>query len=111
MTVQKLVLKSLSLGLCAAALGFAAPTGAYAFTVVTDGVTNPDGSPKFADPDEKIEKFANGQDGGTSTAQGGVTFHFGAGPAPDQQPGSTMPPSMLNRFYPVPGYPVPPDGR
>ena len=118
MTVRKFALWSLSTAACCALFGLMMPVTAHAFTIVTDGITNPDGSPKFADPDEKVEKFANGQGGGTSTTQnGGMTFQFNAGPTgPGGIAGNGIPPSMISRFSnpyydPVPGYPTDSGGR
>jgi len=48
---------------------------AYAFTVETKNNSNSDGSPKFTDPDEKVEQFGHGS---ATTQQGNTTFQFGA---------------------------------
>jgi len=70
----------------AAAVALAAP--AHAFTYETKSYANPDGTPKYADPDTTVEGFGkqfgkplqNG-DGSTATGNGNVHFNFSVGPS------------------------------
>jgi hypothetical protein len=66
--------------LLASALGFAQAAGA--FTLDTRTPTNPDGSAKFADPDQQVQNLTspstNGATPGTKTFRSGnTTFSFG----------------------------------
>ena len=67
----------LALAIFAAATIVAAPA-AHAFTYDTKSNTNSDGTPKFADPDEKIERFGSGD---APAQSGGTTFRFNVGPS------------------------------
>jgi hypothetical protein len=66
----------------AAAMFLAAPV-AHAFTYDTKSNTNSDGTPKFTDPDEKVEQFGTGN---VRTQPDSGTFRLNIGPAngPDQ---------------------------
>jgi hypothetical protein len=65
---------------------FAAATivapAAHAFTVEPRGSTNPDGSPKFTDPDDTVAQFGSG---GAPTQPGGNTFRFEVRPSGSDQ--------------------------
>jgi hypothetical protein len=76
----------------AAAMTMALPV-AYAFTIDSKSNTNSDGSPKFTDPDEKVEQFGNGTG---PTQQGNGTFQFGVRPLNglNQQDGLFGPPGL-----------------
>jgi hypothetical protein len=51
---------------------------AHAFTMEGQSNTNPDGSTKFGDPDDRVTRFGSGANGGgTTLRQGNTTFQFG----------------------------------
>jgi len=53
-----------------------------AFTIVTDGATKPDGSPRFVDPDETAAGIANsGGQGSNIMRFGDTTLQFGTVPS------------------------------
>jgi hypothetical protein len=72
MKARHLQLTQLGLAVFAAAIVFAVPA-AHAFTIDTNGMTNGNETPKFADPDEAIEQFGNGN---APIRPGSGTFHF-----------------------------------
>lgn len=61
-----------------AAMAFLVVPGARAFTIETKNTNNSDGSQKFTDPDEKVERFGSGN---STTQQGNPTFHFEVRPS------------------------------
>jgi hypothetical protein len=70
----------------AAAVVFAAP--AHAFTYEFKDYGNPDGTPKYTDPDTSVEGFGKqfgkplrNEDGSTATGNGNVRFNFSVGPS------------------------------
>jgi hypothetical protein len=77
MKPTRLYLMYLQLAVFVAAVVLAAP-GARAFTVDTKSMNNSDGSPKFTDPDEQIERFGRGS---MTTQQGNGTFGFEVRPS------------------------------
>ena len=62
-------------------VAFAAPS-ARAFTMDTVTNTNPDGSARYVDPDEK---FSDSDKSKTTIKQGNTTFQFGGQPSFNQQ--------------------------
>ena len=61
-----------------AAMVFLIVPGARAFTVETKSTNNSDGSPKFTDPDEKVERFGSKN---PTTQQDNGMFHFEVRPS------------------------------
>jgi len=68
------------LAICGVA-AFAAPA-ARAFTMDGVGNTNPDGSARYVDPDEK---FSDSDKSKTTIKQGNTTIHFGGSPGFSRQ--------------------------
>jgi len=93
-------LMNLRLTVFAAALMLGAPA-AHAFTVDTQSGNNGDGSAKFADPEDKVQDFANG---GTTASQGNFSFHFSGGSSSDSLNPSNggIPRAMNNPYYLTP---------
>ncbi len=78
MTLGLTHLRLAAVALAVATVSLAGPS-ARAFTIETLGATNPDGSAKFADPDDQVKNFS----GGTQPfGQNGPTMQFGAGQGP-----------------------------
>jgi hypothetical protein len=77
MKPKHLQLTHLGLAVFAAAMVLVAPA-AHALTFDTKGNTNGDGTPKFIDPDEKVEQFGNSSVPGQP---GSTTFRFEVGPS------------------------------
>jgi len=75
MTLHLTLLRFAAVALAIAAASLAGPP-ARAFTMETLGATNPDGSAKFADPDDQVKNFG----GGTQPfGPNGPTMQFGGG--------------------------------
>jgi hypothetical protein len=62
----------------AAAVAIVAP--AYAFTYETKSYAEPDGIPRYTDPDQKLEKFGNDKERTPQQNNGPVQFNFSVGP-------------------------------
>jgi len=77
-----------------AALATVAVSAAHAFTIDRQSWTNPDGSAKFADTDESIEKFSTGR--GTFQAGSGF-FNFDVLPFLPVRAGCSMVDAWLSR--------------
>jgi hypothetical protein len=95
-----MTLRSTQLGFAALVLAMAtvplAGAPARAFTIETQSATNPDGSARFADPDDQVKNFSNGPSG--------LSFQVG--------PGQGL--GLGSRFSPMSGFQgganaVPPD--
>jgi len=86
-TSMRAVMKHLPhhrLAILAAAFGLAvlAAPAARAFTMDNTSNTNPDGSARYTDPDQRFSGSNNGQ---TTLRQGNTTFQFGSRPTFEQR--------------------------
>jgi hypothetical protein len=79
---RRLNLTHLCLGVFSAAMMVLVSPAAHAFTVETKSTNNNDGTPKFTDPDEKVERFGNGN---VSPQQGNSALRFDVRPGGPQR--------------------------